>query len=95
MLENQKINPVAVLGPDNEWLTLADLPPPDTERWVSRRKAQVIAAVNGGLLSVEEACQRYRMESEEFALWQSRFSRNGKAGLRVTHTQSYRRHEPG
>ena len=44
-----------VIGPDGSPLTIADLPPKDTKRWVIRRKAEVVAAVRGGLLSLEEA----------------------------------------
>ena len=47
-----------VIGPDGSPLTVADLPAPGT-RWVVRRKAEVVAAVRGGLLSLEEACSRY------------------------------------
>ena len=46
-----------VIGPDGSPLTIADLPPRNTRRWVIRRKAEVVAAVRGGLLSLEEACQ--------------------------------------
>ena len=45
-----------VIGPDGSPLTIADLPAPGTKRWVIRRKAEVVAAVRGGLLSLEEAC---------------------------------------
>ena len=31
-----------------------------------RRKAEVVAAVRGGLLSLEEACSRYALNSDEF-----------------------------
>ncbi|MGB7977333.1 MAG: DUF1153 domain-containing protein, partial [Roseiarcus sp.] len=37
-----------VIGPDGSPLTIADLPPPSTRRWVIRRKAEVVAAVRGG-----------------------------------------------
>jgi len=46
------------MGPDGSPLTIADLPPQNTKRWVIRRKAEVVAAVRGGLLSLEEACTR-------------------------------------
>lgn len=62
------IRPALVVGPEGEGLSLATLPPPDT-RWTARRKAQVVAAVAGGLLSVEEACARYELSLEEFADW--------------------------
>ena len=55
MIENQKIRPARVIGPLGEPLTLDSLPPPSTTRWVVRRKAEVVSAVNGGLLSVDEA----------------------------------------
>ena len=56
MLENQKFRPAQVIGPLGEPLTLDSLPPPSTTRWVVRRKAEVVAAVAGGLLTVDEAC---------------------------------------
>jgi hypothetical protein len=34
-------------------LTIADLPAPSTNRWVIRRKAQVLAAVHGGLVEIK------------------------------------------
>lgn len=74
-------------------LTLSDLPPPDTQRWVSRRKAEVVAAVEGGLLTLREACQRYSLSVEEFASWQRSMERHGLAGLRATRVQKYRDHE--
>lgn len=90
VLENQKIRPAAVIGPAGEELTLDNLPPPDTTRWVSRRKAQVVAAIEGGLLTADEACARYRMSREELANWQRLFDRVGVPGLRTTRIQYYR-----
>jgi len=46
-----------VIGPDGRHLGVADLPSPETKRWVIRRKAEVVAAVRGGLLSLEQVCQ--------------------------------------
>jgi hypothetical protein len=80
-----------VLGPDGSPLTLADLPAPGTKRWVIRRKAEVVAAVRGGLLSLEEACSRYMLTVEEFLAWQRSIDRHGLAGLRTTSIQQYRR----
>lgn len=90
MLENQKIRPAAVIGPLGEKLTLKTLPPADATRWVSRRKAQVVAAVAGGLLTADEVCVRYRMSHEEFSTWQRLFHRVGMPGLRATRAQLYR-----
>ncbi|KFL46413.1 hypothetical protein IL54_1829 [Sphingobium sp. ba1] len=90
MIENQKIRPAAVIGPLGELLTLDSLPPRDTRRWVVRRKAEVVAAVNGGLLTIDEACERYDLTIEEFAAWQRAVDRSGMQGLRVTKLQHYR-----
>ena len=79
-----------VIGPDGGPLTVADLPPPDTRRWVIRRKAEVVAAVRGGLLSLEEACRRYTLTVDEFLSWQSSIDRHGLPGLRTTRIQHYR-----
>ena len=81
---------VVVLGIDGRRLRLEDLPPPGTRRWVIRRKAEVVAAVRGGLLSLEEACGRYTLTVEEFLSWQYSIDRHGLAGLRTTRIQQYR-----
>ena len=83
--------PNAVIGPAGRPITLDDLPPPNTERWVIRRKAEVVAAVRAGLLSLEEACERYRLSNEEFLSWQRLIDRHGLRGLRTTRLQQYRR----
>jgi hypothetical protein len=81
-----------VMGPDGSALTVADLPPPGaTERWVIRRKAMVVAAVRGGLLSLEDACNRYTLTVDEFLSWQSTIDKHGLPGLRATRIQQYRK----
>ena len=79
-----------VIGPDGSPLTIADLPPSNTRRWVIRRKAEVVAAVRGGLLTFDDACERYNITSEEFLGWQKAIETHGMAGLRTTRIQSYR-----
>jgi hypothetical protein len=79
-----------VLGPLGTPLTLQMLPPPDTRRWVVRRKAEVLAAIRGGLLSRAEACTRYRISDEELRLWERAIAFAGMPGLRVTRVQVYR-----
>jgi hypothetical protein len=74
-----------VMGPDGRPLSMADLPTPDTKRWVPRRKAEVVAAVRGGLITLEEACSRYALTVEEFVSWEYAISRFGLEGLRATH----------
>ena len=44
-------------------------------------------AVRGGLLSFDEACERYALTSEEFLSWQHAFDKHGLPGLRTTMQQ--------
>lgn len=90
MLEDITQRPAQVVGPLGEPLRRENLPPANTSRWVARRKAEVVAAVNGGLLSIAEACDRYDLTLEEFASWQRAVDREGLAGLRATRVQYYR-----
>ena len=70
-MSNRKIKREnVVIGPEGTPLTLADLPKPDTVRWVIRRKAEVVAAIRGGLLTLDAACERYGLSNEEFLAWQ-------------------------
>ncbi len=66
------------------------LPPADIRRWVTRRKAEVVAAVRHGAISLEDACTRYKLSIEEFLSWQSLVERHGQDGLRATKLQTYR-----
>ena len=69
---------------------LSDLPPPNTTRWVVRRKAAVVAAVAEGRLTLEQACERYMLSQEEFGAWQQALESHGLRGLRTTRIQEYR-----
>ncbi len=80
-----------VIGPAGQPLTVDSLPPPNTKRWVIRRKAEVVAAVRSGLISLEEACERYKLSVEEFISWQRLIEQHGMRGLRTTRLQQYRR----
>lgn len=81
-------NPGSTL--DGTVLTEADLPPPNTKRWVIRRKAEVVAGVRSGLISLEEACRRYTLSVEEFLSWQRLIDKHGVRALRATRLQEYR-----
>ena len=63
------------------------LPPADTRRWVARRKAAVVRAVQAGLLGLDEALARYRLTMEEYAGWQRGLYRHGLRGLQATRAQ--------
>jgi Protein of unknown function (DUF1153) len=71
-------------------LRMESLPPPNTKRWVVRRKAAVVAAVRSGEITLEEACRCYQLSEEEFRSWERAFEIHGLAGLRTTRTQQYR-----
>ena len=74
-------------------MTEQDLPPPNTKRWVMRRKAEVVAGVRCGLISLDEACRRYTLSVEEFLSWQRLIDSHGVRGLRATRLQDYRSSE--
>ncbi|MEL6257601.1 MAG: DUF1153 domain-containing protein [Pseudomonadota bacterium] len=87
----QNAHTLSVQGPDGRPLSLEDLPKPGTKRWVTRRKAEVVAAVKGGLLTKEDAMSRYALSDEEFEGWERLYARHGAKGLRATRVQQYRR----
>ena len=82
-----------VIGPTGKPLTVESLPPPNTKRWVIRRKAEVVAAVRNGLIGQDDACERYRMSAEEFLNWEQLIAAHGLRGLQVSRLQEYRRSE--
>ena len=82
--------PRAVNLDDGTVLTLADLPPSDTRRWVASRKAVVVQAVRAGLISRKAALERYELSDEEFDLWAKAVETHGVEALKVTALQKYR-----
>ena len=82
--------PRQVTLPDGSILSRADLPPPETRRWVASRKATVVLAVIHGLITEAEALERYALSAEEFALWRRAVEAHGVAALKVTSIQKYR-----
>ena len=89
-LHDEHKRPNYIVGPNGDIITLADLPSPRTTRWVIRRKAEIVLAVHGGLLSLDDACRRYQLTAEEFSAWQRAIERHGLLGLRSTHLKDYR-----
>ena len=68
----------------------ADLPSPDTRRWDTKRKAQVVEAVRCGRITLDQACAIYAMSVDEFLAWQSLLDRYGAKGLMATRVKEYR-----
>ena len=82
------------LSPAGRMIGYADLPPPDTKRWVVRRKAEVVAGVHAGLITLEEACRRYSLTVDEFRSWERLLQKHGMDGLRITRLKKYRQASP-
>ena len=82
--------PRAVTLADGSVMTLADLPPAKTRRWVASRKAAVVRGVAYGLITQSEALSRYKISDEEFQEWVRAVSRHGEDALKATAVQKYR-----
>ena len=82
--------PRAVTLPDGTVMTRADLPVPETRRWVASRKAAVVRALNAGLISRDEAMERYDLTEEEVDGWVAAHARHGEKALKATRVQAYR-----
>ncbi len=82
--------PDHVIGPFGERPTVDGVPSPQAERWTVRRKAEVVGAVRGGLLTFDEACAGYGLAMEELITWQSPLEVGGMRGLGTTRPQEYR-----
>jgi hypothetical protein len=63
---------------------LEDLPPAGTRHWVPRYKAAVVAAVDDGVLGLEDARRRYLLSEEELDSWRDTIDRYGVVGLRMS-----------
>ena len=62
-------------------------------RWTVRLKAEVVRAVRGGWVPIDEVCQRYGISGDEFVAWERDLDRYGTPGLRTTRYQIYRNTE--
>lgn len=82
--------PRAVTLPNGSIMTRADLPPPETRRWVASRKAAVVRAVRYGLLTEAQAMERYALSSEELAEWLKAMTSHGEEALKATLIQRFR-----
>ena len=82
---------LSTIGLSGQPLISKDLPTSHHVRWVVGRKAELIAAIRGGLITMEDACERYRLSAEELATWSNSLERHGLCGLRCTKLHLYRR----
>lgn len=82
--------PRSVTLADGSVMTRADLPDPQTRRWVASRKAAVVRAVATGLITPEDACETYGLSREELESWDRAVAAYGEAALKTTQLQRYR-----
>ena len=82
--------PRTVTMANGDVMTLADLPPVNTRRWVASRKAAVVRGVLYGLISQDDAMERYGLSEEEFQEWISAVAEHGEDALKATNVQKYR-----
>ncbi|MGZ9812492.1 CtrA inhibitor SciP [Pseudoroseicyclus sp. H15] len=83
--------PRAVQLPDGSYMSRADLPPPETRRWVASRKAAVVKAVTHGLISRETALEDYSLSDDEFDSWINAVARHGEVALKATALKRFRK----
>ncbi len=91
MVAYESENPAAVLHPTGRPITPADLPPNGIRRWTPMRKAEVVACVRAGLITLENACERYMLSEEELLSWSRYLNKHGVSALRATRVQDYRK----
>ena len=82
--------PRSVSLPDGSVMTRADLPGVNTRRWVASRKAQVIKAVQAGLISREATLEMYALSEDEYDSWENAVRAHGVDALKTTALQRYR-----
>jgi len=82
--------PRAVTLPDGTVFSRADLPPPDTSRWVASRKLAVVRGVAYGLMTRSEAMSIYGLSDEEFDSWVRGVEKHGMDALKVTQLKIHR-----
>lgn len=90
MYVKRQTGPRVVELSDGTSMTRADLPDPKTHRWVASRKAAVVRAVDGGLLSAKQACETYGLSTEELDGWRQAVTVFGEGALKTTALQKYR-----
>jgi hypothetical protein len=94
-MQKQERTERRVMGPMGDPVTLETLEawgrvPRGQLRWVARRKAELVAAVRGELISLTDACNRFDLTEDEFLSWERDLKRHGVPGLRTTRIIHYK-----
>ena len=71
------------------WQESDALPVSPAARWVVKRKAAVVKAIESGQLSLADARAAYRLSQEEYDEWKTTLTQFGLYGLRTTRRQAY------
>ena len=82
--------PRSVTTANGSILSLDNLPPVGTLRWVASRKATVVQAVLYGLISQDKALKLYNLSIDEFQSWVQALHDHGEIALKTTQSQKYR-----
>ena len=61
-----------------------DLPPAQGARWTPMRKVDLIAAILGGVITLDEAKARYALTTEELSEWRRGLAAGGVKGLKAS-----------
>mgnify|MGYP000123773349 CR=1 FL=1 len=80
----------SVTLPNGKVMSQADLPTPNIKRWVASRKAAVVRGVTYGLITKEQALERYALSEEEFTEWVQAIVTYGENALKVTKMEKHR-----
>jgi hypothetical protein len=78
--------PRVTRGARGNVVSIADLPPAGTKRWVASRKEIVVDAVRGGIITLEEVKARYLITDDEYRSWSDAYQMVGpdaKSPLRL------------
>ena len=82
--------PRTITLPDGTTMSRADLPPPNTRRWVASRKGAVVRGVVYGLITRSDALKTYGLSEEEFDGWVGAVADHGEEALKVTAVKKFR-----
>jgi hypothetical protein len=61
-----------------------DLPPARGARWTPMRKVDLIAAILGGVITLDDAKARYALTTEELSEWRRGLAAGGVKGLKAS-----------
>lgn len=79
-----------VLAHNGNLINIDDLPSASMKRWSPSRKANVVYAVRGGLITVDGVCEKYGLSLEEYYSWERTVVSVGTKGLTLRLRQEAR-----